>query len=162
MNIHRGDVTATILLINNFQYALTAVVLLGGSRTGIAAPAAKSTRLVESPLSSANLIETALGLFVVLAIMLAIAWLVKRYVHVPGVGKGQVQVLGGVSLGAREKAVLLTVEGRRLLVGVAPGRVQTLIELDHMPQPVDEASADFAEQLQAASSTPPSTPGRPA
>ena len=31
--------------------------------------------------------------------------------------------------GAREKAVLLSVEGKRLLVGVAPGRVQTLLVL---------------------------------
>ena len=77
--------------------------------------------------------------------MLSIAWLVKRYVQVPGIGKGQVQILGGVSLGAREKAVLLVVDGKRLLVGVAPGRVQTLMELGE----VSERSDGFAEQLDA-------------
>jgi flagellar protein FliO/FliZ len=100
-------------------------------------------RLIESPISSANLIETGLGLIVVLTVMLGIAWLFKRYAQVPGIGKGRVQVLGGVSLGAREKAVLLSVEGKRVLVGVAPGRVQALIELDDIepPQPA------FAQQL---------------
>jgi flagellar protein FliO/FliZ len=111
----------------------------------LAAPEPSQGRLIESPLSGANLIETGLGLLFVLAVMLSIAWLVKRFVQVPGIGKGQVQILGGVSLGAREKAVLLSVDGRRLLVGVAPGRVQTLIELGETgTQP-----AGFAEQLEA-------------
>lgn len=104
-----------------------------------------NTRLIESPLSSANLVETGLGLLFVLVVMLSIAWLVKRYVQVPGIGKGQVQVLGGVSLGAREKAVLLSVDGKRLLVGVAPGRVQTLAELGEQ-----QTTDDFAGQLQSA------------
>ena len=113
-----------------------------------AAPGEASARLAESPLSTANLIETAVGLAIVLAVMLGLAWLVKRYVHLPGIGKGQVQVLGGVSLGAREKAVLLTVQGKRVLVGVAPGQVRTLMVLDEEDEQTDQA---FAEQLAEAS-----------
>ncbi len=104
-------------------------------------------RLVESPLSPGNLVDTGVGLLLVLGLMLGLAWLVKRYVQVPGIGKGQVQIQGGVSLGAREKAVLLSVEGRRLLVGIAPGRVQTLLVLDDAPAP----GPDFATQLDAVS-----------
>jgi len=102
-----------------------------------------SARLVESPLSTANLVNTAFGLAVVLGLMLALAWLVRRFVQVPGAGKGQIQVLGGVSLGSREKAVLVNVDGRRLLLGVAPGRVQTLLVLDGKA----DAEASFADQL---------------
>ena len=58
-------------------------------------------------------------------------------------------VLGGVSLGSREKAVLLTVDGRRLLVGVAPGRVQTLLVLNDGTA----RENDFAEQLEAVSAS---------
>ena len=124
-----------------------------------AAPGEASSRLVESPLSTANLVETALGLVVVLGVMLGLAWLAKRYVQVPGVGKGKVQILGGVSLGAREKAVLLSVEGKRLLVGVAPGRVQTLLVLGGS-QTAEDA---FARHLQAATdSVQPAVPGDPA
>lgn len=108
-----------------------------------AAPGEASARLAESPLSTTNLTETALGLLAVLAIMLLLAWLVKRYVQVPGMGRGQVQVLGGASLGAREKAVLLSVSGQRLLVGVAPGQVRTLLVLDD----VDPATPDFERQF---------------
>jgi len=112
-----------------------------------AAPGEASPRLAESPIGMANMVDTAVGLLLVVGIMLALAWLTKRYMRIPGVGKGQVQILGGVSLGAREKAVLLAVEGRRLLVGVAPGRVQTLMELSDMRSMPD----DFASQLEAAS-----------
>jgi len=118
--------------------------LLLASAAAKAAPGDAASRLVESPLSTSNLVDTAVGLLLVLGLMLALAWLVKRYVQVPGIGKGQVQILGGVSLGAREKAVLLSVEGRRLLVGVAPGRVQTLVVLGDGP------AAAFADQLKAA------------
>ena len=123
-----------------------APLLLLAEATG-AAQGEASSRLIESPLSASNLVDTGVGLLIVLGLMLGLAWLVKRYVQVPGIGKGQVQVQGGVSLGAREKAVLLSVEGKRLLVGIAPGRVQTLLVLDDAP---DQVPA-FADQLEAAS-----------
>lgn len=130
--------------MNNRSFFAALLILL--AETGWAASGETSTRLVESPLSTSNLVDTALGLLLVLGVMLALAWLVRRYVQVPGIGKGQVQILGGVSLGAREKAVLLSVEGRRLLVGVAPGRVQTLMLLQGEAEP----GPDFAEHLDAA------------
>jgi len=48
-----------------------------------------------------------------------------------------VQVLGGVSLGTRERAVLLSVDGTRLLVGVAPGQVRTLHVLERAAEAGD-------------------------
>lgn len=98
-------------------------------------------------LESSHLADTLIGLALVLGLMLALAWLVKRFVSLPGMGKGQVQVLGGVSLGPRERAVLVSVEGQRLLLGVAPGRVQTLHVLDNVTGEQPQAE-DFAAQLQ--------------
>ncbi len=135
------------------KFLLTAPLLLIAEAVG-AAQGEASARLGESPLSTSNLIDTAVGLVVVLAIMLALAWVVKRFVQTPGINKGQVQVLGGVSLGAREKAVLLSVEGRRLLVGIAPGRVQTLMVLDESASD----TTDFAQQLERAAATPAEQP----
>ena len=122
----------------------SALLLLSAAAVG-AEQGDASPRLMESPLSAGNLIDTGVGLLLVLGLMLGLAWLVKRYVQLPGIGKGQVQIQGGVSLGAREKAVLLSVDGRRLLVGIAPGRVQTLLVLDDEPG----TSPDFASQLDA-------------
>ena len=78
------------------------------------------------PLTGGQLGQTILGLVIVLAIILVLAWGVKRFTHLPGAGKGGVRVEAGISLGPRERVVLLSVEGTRVLVGVAPGCVRTL------------------------------------
>ena len=138
------------------RIVLSAASLLQLAGVTAAAAVEAPSRLAESPLSASNLVDTGIGLVLVLGLMLGLAWLVKRYVQVPGIGKGQVQIQGGVSLGAREKAVLLSVEGKRLLVGIAPGRVQTLLVLD---DEVRQGSA-FADQLEAASANlDPAVPG---
>jgi len=91
-----------------------------------------------------QLVQTAGGLIVVLGVLLGLAWLVKRYLGTPGIGgKSRVQVLGGVSLGPRERAVIVEVEGERLLLGVAQGNVRLLHVLC-------KADQDFATQLREA------------
>ncbi len=83
-------------------------------------------RLAELPLDSSHLANTAIGLVLVLALIIGLAWVLRRFGGLPHVGKGVVTIIGGVSLGTRERAVLLQVGETRLLVGVSPGRVQTL------------------------------------
>ncbi|MCP5443455.1 MAG: flagellar biosynthetic protein FliO [Chromatiaceae bacterium] len=82
-----------------------------------------------SPLAGGALTETAFGLAVVVALIFALSWLFRRFGKQALTGKGMVSVIGGVSLGPRERAVLLQVGGTRLLVGVAPGQVRMLHEL---------------------------------
>ncbi len=79
-----------------------------------------------TPLGTSQLVQTLLGLTAVLALIAGLAWGVKRFGRLPGAGGAGLRIEGGVSLGPRERVVLLNVEGTRLLVGVAPGRVQTL------------------------------------
>lgn len=96
-----------------------------------------------SPIGSGALFETMLGLIVIIALIFGLGWLFRRFGKLPIAGKGMVSVLGGVSLGPRERAVVLQVDGVRLLVGVAPGRVQTLHVLNDGPDGGD----GFSEQL---------------
>jgi flagellar protein FliO/FliZ len=51
---------------------------------------------------------------------------------VPSVGSKQsvVRVVGGVSVGSRERVVVLEVAGRWIVVGVAPGQVNQLANLE--------------------------------
>jgi flagellar protein FliO/FliZ len=116
--------------------------LLAAGPGAAAEPAARA----EAPrLLADGLGETAIGLVMVLLLILALAWAFKRFGNrLPLAGRGPVQVLGGVSLGTRERAVLLSVGGTRLLVGVAPGQVRTLHVLDADA----ETQADFDAQLQ--------------
>ncbi|WP_428603154.1 flagellar biosynthetic protein FliO [Sedimenticola sp.] len=89
-----------------------------------------SSTLAPSPLAGGVLLETAGGLLLILVLIFALGWLLRRFGRLPLASKGEIAVLSGVSLGPRERAVLLRVGDTRLLVGVAPGRVQTLHVLE--------------------------------
>lgn len=101
--------------------------------------AAKS---LQSPLGSMALIETLAGLLLILLLIFGLGWLLRRFGRLPMKGNAMISIIGGVSLGPRERAVLLQVEDIRLLVGVAPGRVQTLHLLDNKPIRSATASKD--------------------
>ena len=91
------------------------------------------------------------GLAVVLAVMAAITWVIKRVV--PGVG-GQAsvaRVVGSVSVGSRERVVVVEVAGRLIVVGVAPGQVNGIANLDG-------ASAELLANASAASASPQANP----
>ncbi len=83
-----------------------------------------------APLGVQSLLQTGGGLTLILMLILGGAWLFKRYGQLPIMGKGLVRILGGVSVGPRERVVVLEVENTRLVVGVAPGQIRTLHVLD--------------------------------
>lgn len=124
-------------------------------QTAIAAPTGKPAPLATA-LDSSNIISTATGLVLVLVLIFGLAWLAKRYMQLPSLSKGQIQVLGSVSLGTRERAVLISVGGERLLLGVAPGQVRRLHVLTSQegeneadPEQPD-AGESFASTLESA------------
>lgn len=98
----------------------------------VAAPSQTESvsKLATNPTASGVVIQMALVLVGVVVLIIALGWLIKRVGNFPTAGKGMVRILGGVSLGPRERAVVIEAGGRRLLLGVAPGRVQTLCFLD--------------------------------
>jgi len=90
-----------------------------------AAPAVIGSESID-PLSTANLTQWTVGLMFVLLLIIAAAWFTKRFTGFGSAQAGQLKVLSGVSLGSREKAVLIRAGKQHLLLGVAPGRVVTL------------------------------------
>ncbi len=87
-------------------------------------------------LDTSALVRVTLGLALVLAVIVGLGWAMRRMGAVTGSASGRLRVLGGVSVGNRERVVLLQVGEEQLLIGVAPGRVQTLHVLD---KPLDVA-----------------------
>ncbi|MDP3086612.1 MAG: flagellar biosynthetic protein FliO [Methylotenera sp.] len=77
-----------------------------------------------------GLLKMALGLMLVLGVMAGVAWLAKRML--PGVGNKQstIHVVGSANVGTRERVVVLEVAGRWLVVGVAPGQVSAIANLE--------------------------------
>lgn len=65
------------------------------------------------------------SLILILGLFVLAAWLLKRYL--PQVGKaGPVKVVGATMVGARERVVVVEVEGTWLVLGVGGGQVRTL------------------------------------
>lgn len=105
-----------------------------------------ASKLPASNIGTSTALEMAAVLTGIILLILVLAWLMKRLGSFPSAGKGMVKILGGVSLGPRERAVVLEAGKKRILVGVAPGRVQALCLLDD----IDEDSAgEFSDQLDA-------------
>jgi len=90
------------------------------------------------------------GLVVVLGAIGVAAWMLRRFGNLQTSAGGALRVLGGLPLGTRERAVLIQVGDTQILVGVAPGRVQTLHVLER-PVPAAAAAvpaaASFSERL---------------
>jgi flagellar protein FliO/FliZ len=78
--------------------------------------------------------QVTLALLIVLGAVFAVAWVVKR---VRGFGNrvgDAIDVIADIPLGQKERAVLLKVGQTQILVGVAPGQVNTLHVLT---EPID-------------------------
>jgi flagellar protein FliO/FliZ len=75
---------------------------------------------------TAAAIRMVLGLAVVLALLGATAWVSRRFRVGGGMRGGLIEVVSGLSLGARERVVLIRVGGDQVLVGVSPSGMRTL------------------------------------
>jgi flagellar protein FliO/FliZ len=62
----------------------------------------------------------------VLVLLGALAWAVKKLRNAGHLQGGLIEVLSGVSLGARDKVVLLRVGQEQVLVGVSPAGMRAL------------------------------------
>lgn len=101
-------------------------MLYAASAAPFAAPLQQST-----PSSAGGLLRVVLALIVVLAAVFAAAWLGRRMRAFSGGGAhSSLEMLAQLPLGTRERAVLVRVGDRQLLLGVAPGNVRTLHVLE--------------------------------
>lgn len=85
---------------------------------------------VSPPSLSTSLFNVFMALTLIVGLILACAWLAKKFkltgsMHVQGI-----RALSSLTLGRKEKVVLISVGGKRLLLGVAAGSVNVLHTFD--------------------------------
>lgn len=81
--------------------------------------------------------QTAFWLLVVIALILVMAWVARRFSAFGHLNNhGRMKVLATMPVGNRERVVLIQVGQQCLLLGVAPNKVNTL----HVFDPADELS----------------------
>jgi len=82
------------------------------------------------PTASNSLFRMLIGLAIVLLILAVISWAMKKYMGTAGTQQSVIRVVGGVSVGSRERVMVLEVADRWLVVGVAPGHVTHIADLE--------------------------------
>ncbi len=91
-----------------------------------------------------------ISLILVVGLIFACIWLIKRLSNLNHATEGQLSTIASLSLGARERIVLVQVGEQQVLIGVAPGRVSKLQTFAEPVIEVNSSSAsknDFASQL---------------
>lgn len=92
--------------------------------------------------SNSYLLQLFSGLMVVLLSIIALAWLAKRFNRMQPAGDACLQIVGGISMGARERVVVVQAGETRLVLGVSPGRINMLHVLDDaLPAATGEETA---------------------
>jgi flagellar protein FliO/FliZ len=94
--------------------------------------------------------QVLLVLTLVIALLFFLTWFLKRSGLAQQAANGHLKVLGGVSVGQRERVLLLQVGQDQILVGVTATEI-TLLHMLSQPIDIDEGertSVSFSQQLQ--------------
>jgi len=75
---------------------------------------------------SASPFRVVFGLLIVLGVIGAFAWLMKRFNNSKIGGHSVAKIVGGVNLGSRERLVVVELAGHWIVTGVTPGNINSL------------------------------------
>jgi flagellar protein FliO/FliZ len=100
-----------------------------------------------------SLLQTLFALVLVLAVLGALAWFLKRYGPRAGGGTANLRVVGSLNLGGRERLLVVEIGNQWIVVGASPGRVNALATMPKQ-EGVDTpgANATLAPHLPSANS----------
>ncbi|MDB5756793.1 MAG: putative flagellar protein FliO [Burkholderia sp.] len=101
-----------------------------------AAPAAATT----APGSAGSLLQVVFGLLVVLGLLAGALWFLKRMGGGRFAPGSVVKIVGGVSVGNRERVMVVEVADQWIVIGVAPGQVSTLASMPRQEQPAAQSA----------------------
>lgn len=111
-------------MIRAFLFFATLFSLSAARAQTVASTAATASTSTTS--TAGNLMQVTLGLLVVLGLMAAAAWVLRRFNTAKGNNAAQIKIIGGVSVGNRERVMVVEIAEQWIVVGVAPGRVNAL------------------------------------
>lgn len=97
----------------------------------IANEAGAEIQKVPGVIGTSSILQIVAGLFVVLAIIIGAGWLLKRYGGIGGMTNANLKVIAGITVGQREKIVVVQAGDVQVLVGIAPGNIRTLHVLEN-------------------------------
>lgn len=99
-----------------------------------AAQPATTVSPLASPITSGSMLQVLFGLILVLGAIAGTAWLLRRIAPGQTSAGGVLKLVGGMMVGQKERLVLVEIGETWLVLGVAPGQVNTL---HTMPKPTN-------------------------
>ena len=105
-------------------------IFLGALLSFLSTPLVAAQNEVLSPVNPANIIQMLFALCLVLGLIAALAWLVKRFGLIQAPSSLSMRVLSSLSLSGKERVVLVEVGEQQFLIGVSPGQVSRLHTFD--------------------------------
>ena len=116
----------------------TRAVVLGAGALGLLLAAATALAADDAVggLPASSLVRLVFGTAIAIGVLLLGARWFVRYGGTQGIAGGSLRIVASLAVGQRERAVVVQVGDRQLLLGVAPGRVDLLHE-PGAPLPVE-------------------------
>ena len=100
------------------------------SLTSWAAPMASAAAPFQEPMAGRYLGQMFFGLLVVVTLIVVLSFFVKRYGQLGTASELKFKVLTSLALSQRERLVLVQIGDKQVVLGVAPGHVSQVMELD--------------------------------
>ncbi|KQV54242.1 MULTISPECIES: flagellar biosynthetic protein FliO [unclassified Duganella] len=94
----------------------------------------------QAPSAAGSLLQTILSLGFVIALLVGLAWLLKRFGPKHITGGSKVKLVGALSVGARERILVVEVGEQWIVVGASPGRMNALATMPRQ----DSGEAELA------------------
>lgn len=95
--------------------------------------------------ASASLIQVTLALMLMVGLILGLAWLARRFGQPLFQQNKHLRLIASLSLGVKEKIILVEVEGKQLVLGVTPQQITSLHVIDN-PLKESTESVESAEK----------------
>ena len=111
----------------------------------LAVPATSAAADAAAISPTTGLLQILLGLIAVLALMGVTAWLFKKMGPVNTGNKISVKVVGGVSVGNRERIMVVEVADQWIVVGVTANQINTLSTMPKQEKLLDESQSTAVE-----------------
>lgn len=114
-----------------------------------AAQAPVAATATSAPSSAGSLLQVIFGLLVVLGLLAGALWVLKRVGGGRLAGGSVVKIVGGVSVGNRERVMVIEVADQWIVIGVAPGQVSKLADMPRQEQQQGSAAIPGAPNFSA-------------
>lgn len=108
------------------------------SISSVIAAAKDDTDKVVKTVSYEHVLNWSLGLVIVLCLFFACVWFMRKMGALPVNSRNSMKVLSGLSLGMREKLILVQIGDKQLVLGVTPGKIEKLLVLEGNEQLLQE------------------------